>query len=804
MNTIASMEVRMREARFGLPSVSVQGLDAFAPITDAEREGNDSARKVAGGAAGEDAIELLPLMHDPAPGAFRHREHGEPKTVWLYRDHAGAVIAAAARYQWTNPDHTIDKVVLPWCHGKRTRRMTDGRTSVKSGWHAKAMPEPRSLYGLHDLTCRHDAPVLVTEGEKAANAAADLFPDYVAVTSAGGSKAALKTDWSMLAGRDVVIWPDNDEAGRGYAADVEKLAREAGAESVRVVEVPQHWPAGCDLADDFPEDLTKDGLIAMVEGAPVGAGVKLPSSFRMTRDGLFYDPQATEKNPDPAAVFIAAPFEVVGETRDDTGQSWGLLLRWKDSDGRSHAWAIPRRLTHRPGHEIAEALEDGGLNCGVSPMAHEQLKRFIASVKTDRRIQAVNRAGWHQGEDGSPIYVLPDGETIGRGGSSIVLQSETPASSAACREKGSLDGWKSTVATLAVGNDRLAVAIAMSFAAGLLDVTGDPSGGLHILGSSRSGKSTAAIAAASVWGEPSSKGRLGTWRGTANGLEATAAEASGSLLVLDEMGQADAKEVADVVYMLGNEAGKSRASRTGAARRRQSWQLLFLSTGEVSLSQKLGEVGKKAMAGLEARLVNMPADAGAGMGVFQQLHGHGSPAELAEAIKAGAMAHHGAAARAFLRRLAEDRASDDQAVRAAVQESVTAFLLGHLPADASGQVRTGAQRFGLAAAAGEMAVSYGVLPWPAGEATRAAAACLRAWIKQRGGSGAAEEGDGLRQVRAFLEAHGESRFTRLSDLNGDEPEPADGRVTVNRAGWRRPAKDGWEYLILPEAWKSEV
>ena len=52
----------------------------------------------------------------------------------------------------------------------------------------------------------------------------------------------------------------------------------------------------------------------------------------------------------------------------------------------------------------------------------------------------------------------------------------------------------------------------------------------------------------------------------------------------------------------------------------------------------------------------------------------------------------------------------------------------------------------------------------------------------------------IRQVRAFFEQHGTSRF----------PEVGDELRTINRCGWRRRNGAGWEFLVLPEAWKSEV
>jgi putative DNA primase/helicase len=84
-------------------------------------------------------------------------------------------------------------------------------------WRWLGFPKPRPLYGLDRLAARPKAPVVVTEGEKAADAAALLLLDHVAVTSPGGSKAAKAADWSPLAGRHVVIWPDNDAPGQAYA-----------------------------------------------------------------------------------------------------------------------------------------------------------------------------------------------------------------------------------------------------------------------------------------------------------------------------------------------------------------------------------------------------------------------------------------------------------------------------------------------------------------------------------------------------------------------------------------------------------
>ena len=91
--------------------------------------------------------------------------------------------------------------------------------------------------------------------------------------------------------------------------------------------------------------------------------------------------------------------------------------------------------------------------------------------------------------------MLPGGEAFGRGASDTILQADYASAKAAYRAAGSLAGWQSGVAALAVGNDRVALFLAAAFAGPLLDVTGEPSGGVHYVGDSRTGKSTAAVVA---------------------------------------------------------------------------------------------------------------------------------------------------------------------------------------------------------------------------------------------------------------------------------------------------------------------
>ena len=151
---------------------------------------------------------LCRLFHPTRnPPPTQHFNHGEPTATWIYRDASGAELCRILRFDFPGKRKEFCPLTL-WRNAKGLR------------WRWRAIPAPRPLYGLDRLASRPDAPVIVCEGEKAADAVAKVFPDHAAVTSSGGSQAAAKSDWSPLSGRKVTIWPDNDESSANYANEV--------------------------------------------------------------------------------------------------------------------------------------------------------------------------------------------------------------------------------------------------------------------------------------------------------------------------------------------------------------------------------------------------------------------------------------------------------------------------------------------------------------------------------------------------------------------------------------------------------
>jgi len=218
---------------------------------------------------------------------------------------------------------------------------------------------------------------------------------------------------------------------------------------------------------------------------------------------------------------------------------------------------------------------------------------------------------------------------------------------------------------------------------------------------------------------------------------------------------------------------------------------MFLSTGEVSLAAKLEEDQRKAKAGQEIRLLDIEADAGRGHGCFDSEGSETSAAALAEAITAAAAECYGTAGPALLAAIASQ---GTDATKAIIVETITAFMKETGSGD--GQMHRAAQRLGLIAAAGELAIRLGIVPWQEGSAFKAARFAFERWLTGRGGSEAAEAMAAVRQVRLFIEKFGDSRFEDL-----DNP----GVHTIpNRAGWRKGRGDEQVWLVPPETWKSEV
>ena len=517
--------------------------------------------------------------------------------------------------------------------------------------------------------------------------------------------------------------------------------------------------------------------------------------YRVDEAGTWFVPPAGDDGQEARPVRICGPLRVEALARDahDTGAA--LLLTF-EAFGKPRRWLMPLAMLAGDGTAYRAELLNQGFMVPTDSKRRALLTAYLQSSRPAELVRIVDRVGWH-----GRAYVLPR-ETLGDdGGERILYQSET-ATEGAFAQRGTLAQWQERIGALCVGNSRLAFAASCAFAAPLLAwAHGTDGGGVHLVGDSSCGKTTALRVAASAWG---GRDYLQRWRATDNGIEATAAAHSDALLVLDELAQLDGKVAGESAYMLANGQGKQRAGRTGAARPRLTWRLLFLSAGEIGLADHMGEAGKRTRAGQELRMIDLPADAGRGLGVFDELHGHEGGGALAQHLARACEATYGTPGRAWLEWLT----GHTEGLARTLRERMDAIEAALVPETAAGQVQRVGRRFALVAAAGELATVAGVTGWPEGTATDAARRCFNAWIEARpGGIGLTEDAQIMRQVRQWFGMHGEARFTDWSRADDDHAPK-----TMNRAGWRRAEKTttgldeliGWQWFTLPDVFRAEA
>jgi len=174
--------------------------------------------------------------------------------------------------------------------------------------------------------------------------------------------------------------------------------------------------------------------------------------------------------------------------------------------------------------------------------------------------------------------------------------------------------------------------------------------------------------------------------------------------------------------------------------------------------------GFRATAGQDVRLLNIPAERK--HGVWDDLGIFPDGAALTNAIRSASKEYYGVAGREFLKRLT--RETDD--LRANLEAIKAKFMSpGH-----GSQDDRAAARLALIALAGELAVKYGIVPWPQAAAIEAAMEMFRVWQQQRG-KGNSEPRRICECVLDFINAHGDSRFS--------EHEGASSVVVRDRAGW---------------------
>jgi putative DNA primase/helicase len=172
------------------------------------------------------------------PSLPRSDADAEVNGLWCYFDAEGRPTSWRVRI---DSQKGRDVWPLTFCRNRETGEVA---------WRWKDVPSPRGLYGVEWLAIVADAPILIVEGEKTADAARRLLPDWIVLTWPGGTNrvSTKYTDWSpilKLSNRRIVLWPDADESGVKAMAQLADMLEGR----CQVVQPDKLWRKGWDLAD---------------------------------------------------------------------------------------------------------------------------------------------------------------------------------------------------------------------------------------------------------------------------------------------------------------------------------------------------------------------------------------------------------------------------------------------------------------------------------------------------------------------------------------------------------------------------
>ncbi|RLV58312.1 DUF927 domain-containing protein [Parashewanella curva] len=474
--------------------------------------------------------------------------------------------------------------------------------------------------------------------------------------------------------------------------------------------------------------------------------IELPSDFYYDENTKWLMRQGSDNNP---AYRVCSWLQVEARTRDTTGSNYGYLLHWVDDDNRPKRWAMPAELLASDGSQYRRILLMKGLKISSTVKARQSLTYFIQRMGelVQKRVYSVPHIGWHQKSFVHPQLTFKPQFSKDE----FVLQ--TMSATVGMSRQGSSQSWKNNIGKYCQHNSILNLGICAALASPLLRLCSSDGFGIHLTGDSSIGKTAALFPALSVWGRPSQL--CNTWRSTANGLEGTALMFNDCLLALDEIGEIDPREIGSIAYMLANGEGKNRLKDSCETRRPPRWKLVFLSTGEVTLEHLMASVGKNIKAGQQVRVIDLQADAGLDMGIFEETYGM-KPAEFADHLKRQSEGCYGFISYEWLNELV-NRQSE---VSPFCHEIRNRFHCD-IPKHADGQVLRVANKFALLAAAGKLAIKWNILDWEANACFYACRKLFFKWLDGRGGANSGEELQAIERVRSFIQQYGTSRFITL-------------------------------------------
>ena len=483
--------------------------------------------------------------------------------------------------------------------------------------------------------------------------------------------------------------------------------------------------------------------------------------------------------------FISHSAIVLGEARSLNNDNWKRVIRFQDKDNTQHTILVPYEHFMGEAQEALKIIANHGLMPPRQAYKKNVFINYIQDYPIEQRFRCVDRAGWYGNS------FVTTNRTYGNTDDEELLfhsDMKDPYGTS-----GSFEEWQE-LSRLVEPHSLAVLAFSCAFSGQLVTPLAIESGGFHIYGTSTDGKSTITKASCSIWGKPKDVSK--SWRTTDNALENDAELRNDNFLNLDELRQASAKAVNDIVYMLTGEKGKARGSKSGKNRDTKEFSLMYTSTGEIALEDHLRRGNIELDAGLLLRFTHLSSDAGKGYGVFECVNYGSNSSDLGNRIGELASKHYGYAGIKWLEYLT----SDKDAVMEKAQALLDSFVEQHTQAK-NGQANRVLRRFALVAVAGELATLAGITGWQQGRAFEAIGQCFNNWLGSLGNGENMEETKILEHIKAFFESNGTSRFEDLTVIRQADGEVIRPRIH-NRVGYYDPSEK--IYLVSPIMFKTEM
>lgn len=205
------------------------------------------------------------LGHDWTPGAQPARKVEKPQETYVVMRPGSERIVAGEKLEVWNPkraqwNYTTPSMVFPYSDkdgligyviridtgdGKKLtpQVMWVAKDDGELCWAYAPFKSPKPMYGLDALTA--SGVVWLAEGEKATDALRRMIGGNV-LGWPGGVDGVKHVDWSPIAGREVVMWRDNDPQGARCADAIRELC---GAASFKIIGGETSQVSGWDAAD---------------------------------------------------------------------------------------------------------------------------------------------------------------------------------------------------------------------------------------------------------------------------------------------------------------------------------------------------------------------------------------------------------------------------------------------------------------------------------------------------------------------------------------------------------------------------